>query len=304
MRRWWSVLVAVGLAGVLLSGCGQPAGIDGALLDDWAPLAEPKPFVPPVGTCHPAEPVKVAPLASYEPVDCTAAHRTETVHVGTFAGAAANAETPPAERSPEIRTAFGECDGKAREYVGNEWRVGRLRMEVALPSPVAWTGGARWFRCDMAEVANVEPTNGAVVSRTASVRGALKGPSPLGLACYSIQRTASRTITGMPAVDCAKPHNSEFVGVWNAPATMTFPTRDIDWVRPFEECRKLIATYVGAPDDANLRFRADVLPLPPREPDWQAGNRGVRCYLGLYGQGTVSRSVKGAGLAALPVPTR
>ncbi|WP_329105171.1 septum formation family protein [Micromonospora sp. NBC_01699] len=302
MRRWWSVLVAVSVAGVLLSGCGQPAGIDGALVDDWAPLAEPKPFVPPVGTCHPAEPVKVAPLTAYEPVDCAAPHRTETVHVGTFSGAAASREAPPAEQSAEIRTAFGECDGKAREYVGNEWRAGRLRMEVALPSPVAWTGGARWFRCDMAEVASVEPTSGAVVNRTASVRGALKAPSPLALACYSIRRSAQRTITGMPAVDCAKPHNSEFVGVWNAPE-IPFPTRDIDWVRLFDECRKLIATYVGAPDDANMRFRTDVLALPGRQADWQAGNRGVRCYLGLYGQGVVSRSVKGAGLAALPVPT-
>ena len=194
-RRWWSVLAVAGMAGLLLAGCGQPAGIDGTLVDDWAPLAEPKPFVPPIGVCHPGDPTKVASLASFDPVDCAAPHRTETVHVGAFAGVAAGRPAPPADGSPEIRTAFGECDGKAREYVGNEWRGGRLRLGVALPSAQAWTGGARWFRCDMAEVANVE-FNGDVVSRTASVRDALKAPSPLSLGCYSIQRAADRSITG------------------------------------------------------------------------------------------------------------
>ncbi|MGW4462406.1 septum formation family protein [Micromonospora sp. NPDC004704] len=303
MRRWWSVPVAVGVAVVLLSGCGTSAGIDGSLMDDWAPLAEAKPFVPPVGTCHPADPVKVAPLSSYEPVDCTGPHRTETVHVGTFAGVAAGREAPPVEGSPEIRTAFGECDGKAREYVGNEWRAGRLRLEVALPSPVAWTGGARWFRCDMAEVARVEPTNGVVTSRTASVRGALKTPSPLGLTCYTINRAANRSITGMVAVDCAKAHNSEFVGVWKAPE-MNYPTKDLDWVPIFGECQKLMATHIGTPNDVNLAFRAGVVPLPPTRDDWQAGNRGIRCYLDLYGDGTVNRPLRGAGLAALPIPTK
>jgi hypothetical protein len=301
MRRWWSALAVAGMTGLLLAGCGQPAGIDGTLVDDWAPLAEPKPFVPPVGVCHPGGLTKVAPLSSFDPVDCATGHRTETVHVGTFAEAAAERVAPPAEGSPEIRTAFGECDAKAREYVGNEWRGGRLRLGVALPSPEAWTGGARWFRCDMAEVTNVE-RNGDVVSRTASVRDALKAPSPLSLGCYSAGLAPDRSLQEMPAVDCAKAHNSEFVGVWHAPET-GFPTKDLDWIRLYAECRKLMATYVGAPNDVNLQFRADVVVLVAKPDEWQGGDRGVRCYLWLY-RGTVSRSVKGAGLAALPIPPR
>lgn len=300
MRRWWSVLVVTGVAGLVLSGCGQPAGIDGTLFDDWAPLAAPMTWAPAVGDCHTTDPGRAVPLDAFDPVDCATAHRAETVHVGLFTGAVAQRPAPPAADAPEIRTAFGECDGKAREYVGNEWRGGRLRLGVALPSPVAWTGGARWYRCDLAEVANVE-FDGNLVDRTASVRDALKAPSPLGLGCYSITASANLDPTAMPAVDCAKPHNGEFVGVWNAPE-IAYPTRDPDWVRFYDECWKRMAAYVGARDDVNLRYRAAVLALPTRQAEWQAGDRGVRCYLWLYRNGTVSRSLKGAGLGALPLP--
>lgn len=299
MRRWWSVLAVAGVAGLVLGGCGQPAGIDGSLIDDWAPLEQPRTWAPTVGACHGADLAKAVSLEAFEPVDCGEPHRAETVHVGTFAGAAERAEPPP-EGSPEIRTAFGECDGKAREYVGDEWRGGRLRLAVALPSPVAWTGGARWYRCDIAEVANVE-FNGEVVTRTASVRAALKSPNPLHLGCYSIESTADLRLVAMPSVDCAKPHNGEFVGVWNAP-DIAFPTKDTDWVRFYDECWKRISAYVGAPDDVNLRYRSGLRVLPTQRAEWQAGNRGVRCYLWLYNKGTVSRSVKGVGLAGLPLP--
>ncbi|WP_246017073.1 septum formation family protein [Micromonospora pisi] len=289
-----------GLTGLLLTGCGQPAGIDGALFDDWAPLAEPTVWAPPLGACHDTDLGKAVPLDQFGAVDCAAGHRAETVHVGTFAGAAAQRPAPPANDAPEIRAAFGECDGKAREYVGDEWRGGRLRLGVALPSAVAWTGGARWYRCDMAEVANVE-FNGDVVSRTASVRGVLKSATPVRLACYSIERSGNLRLAAMPAVDCAKPHNGEFVGVWNAPE-IAYPTRDVDWVRFYDECWKLVSVYVGAPDDVNLRYRSGILVLPASQPEWQAGNRGVRCYLRLSGEKTVTRSVKGVGLAGLPLP--
>jgi hypothetical protein len=299
MRRWWSVLVLAGVAGLVLAGCGRPAGIDGLLVDDWAAMAEPLPFVPPIGVCHPGDLAKTAPLSSFNPVDCGSPHRIETVHVGTFTGVVAEQVGPPPEASPEIRAAFGECDGKAREYVGNEWRGGRLRLGVASPSPQAWTGGARWFRCDMAELSTIDE-DGDVVSRTASLRNALASPSSLRLGCYSVQPGPARSRVAMSAVDCGREHNGEFVGVWQAP-DIGYPTKDADWVRFYAECRKLLARYVRAPNDVNLQFRADVVVLPAGRAQWQDGNRGVRCYLWI-GDRRISRSVQGAGIGALPMP--
>jgi hypothetical protein len=169
---------------------------------------------------------------------------------------------------------------------------------VALPSTPAWTGGSRWFRCDVTELTNVED-NGDTATRTTDLRDVLKKSSPLSLGCYAIKLAKDDSIDTMPAANCGKPHNGEFAGVWTAPET-PYPTKDADWSPFHDECRKVIAKYVGLPNDGNLKYRTGVISLPGGSGDWKAGNRGVRCYLWLSGR-TVSTSLKGAGAAALPI---
>lgn len=301
MRRWLAAVVYVGAVGLLLAGCGRPAGVDGALVDDWGPLPEPTSFTPAAGVCLAGAFADTAYLSAFNPVECAVNHRTETVHVGTFTGAAGQRVAPPPATSPQRRAAFAECNRKATEYVGGEWRSARLQLGVATPSAAAWRGGARWFRCDLAEVSNLED-DGPTVTSTGSFKGVLKSRSPLRLGCYSVNLTRDGSIDTMPAIDCGRRHNSEFAGVWKAP-DIPYPSKKSDWDRFYAGCRKVIAKYVGVPADGNLHARTGVVALPNGRGDWAAGNRGVRCYLWLS-DGKLTKSLKGAGSAGLPIRYR
>jgi len=298
MRRWTAAFAVGGALALGLTGCGLPAGVDGELTNSWQPIPEPSPFVPPAEVCHPGDFAETAYLSSYSPVDCSAPHRVETVHVGTFGAEAAEATAPPAQGSPEIRVAYAECDSATSEYVGADWRLGRLWVGVAVPSPAAWEGGARWFRCDVTEVTNVED-NGGTASRTASLRDELAEPSPLHLTCYAVRNDDNGAIDTMPAEECDEPHNAEFAGVWQAP-DIEYPTRDRDWNQFHTECRKVIGRYADVPLDGNLQFRTGVISLPGGAAEWAAGNRGVRCYLWLD-ERNVERSLKDVGTEGLPI---
>ncbi|MFE9201017.1 septum formation family protein [Micromonospora sp. NPDC007230] len=297
MRRAMTILVAALVAGAALAGCAGAGGLDGDLTDDWAALPAAGAFTPAAGVCQVADFTATVSLAGYDPVGCDLPHRVETVHVGAFP---ADRTAPPAPASPELRTAFADCDARASGYVGDNWRAGRLRLAVALPTGPGWAAGSRWYRCDLTELTTVEAA-AQVVTRTGSLRDALKGPSALRLGC---QRTGSdaRRVQTLSPVDCGTVHDAEFVGVWPAP-DRPYPTRDADWVPLYAGCNSVLARYVGVPDDAALRFRSGVVVRPPGAGRWAVGDRGVRCYLWLSDR-TVTASLKGAGPAGLPVRTR
>jgi hypothetical protein len=288
-------VIAVFVVGALLAGCAGPG--DGDLTDDWRAFPAAGPFTPEGGVCH-ADVADVVTLAAYQPVDCAAPHRVEAVHVGAFP---ADQTAPPAGGSADFRGAFAECDTRATAYVGDDWRAGRLRLSVAVPSAPGWTSGSRWYRCDLAEVSTAEAA-ATVVNRTGSLRGALAGPSPLRLGCQQSRRDRGGGVETLLPVDCGTRHDAEFVGVWRAP-DRPYPARDADWAPLYAGCRSTIARYVGVPDDVTLRFRGDVVVRPPGAGRWRVGDRGVRCYLWLSDR-AVTGSLKGAGPSGLPVRTR
>lgn len=300
MRRWMTALALAGAVGLGVTGCGAPGGSDGDLTDDWARIGEPKPFSPTAGTCHAADFAETVLLSAYLPVDCPNSHRLETVHVGSFTGATANVAAPPARGTAGFGTAYAECDTRARDYLGADWRTARLWLGVATPSPAAWTGGARWFRCDVIELSSIEDS-GDPVSRTVSLKGVLRTPGPLHLGCYAATLTRTNTIDRMPPVDCGTRHNSEFAGVWRAPATAKYPTEVRDWAAFYDGCYQVAGRYVEVPQDS-VRFRTGIVALPGAAADWRAGNRGVRCYLWIA-DGRFTRSLKGIGAAGLPIRT-
>jgi hypothetical protein len=284
---------------LLLAGCGNPGGVDGDLTNGWSALPAPTGFVPVAETCHLATFAPVGLRATYEEVDCKLRHRTETVFVGTYVDPAAEAAAPPADGSAAARETYRTCDLTTSEYVGGPWRSGRLWIGVTQPSPAAWTGGARWFRCEVKEVSSIEDNDNTVM-RIGSLKDALASPaSPLRLNCYAIKLDANGVIDLMPGLTCKADHNAEFVGVWNA-GDLDYPTQDKQWATFHDGCRKLIANFVGVPDDNDLQFRTGVVSMPGGEDVWALGDHGVRCYLWLDGS-VLTSSLKGKGVKGLPI---
>lgn len=294
--RW--AVAALGVVAVLLAGCGNPGGVDGDIADDWVRMGEPKIFVPTAGTCHETPYNAFGSLSAYGPVDCAEPHLAETIHVGTLTGAAASRDVPPVKGSVELLGAYAECDERARTFLGEDFRYGRLWLGVVLPSNSGWNGGARWFRCDLFQVASVEDF-GDAVSREGSLNGVLAADGALRLGCYQVRAARNGSIDKMTAIACTKTHNSEFAGVYQAPASAAYPESAAELDRVHAACRKVVAGYVKVPDDDDLEFRTGTVVVPNLEDDWKAGNHGVRCYLYLK-NAKFTKSLKGAGPSALP----
>ncbi|MEV4483819.1 septum formation family protein [Micromonospora coxensis] len=295
MRRYGTTVI-VGLLALLAStGCRAPAGLDADLVDDWPALAAPQRFVPAAGVCQRGT-QHIGYLGGYQPVDCARPHRAETLHVGTLTGAHARPATPPASGSAARRAAHTECDRAVHRALGGDWRAGRLDLVVVLPSPEAWTGGARWFRCDLSEVRGLDAPG--AVPRTGSLRGALTGDGDLRLRCFN-PRMADGAVAAMVPVACTARHHAEFVGVWPAEGVSHAQLNRGD-ERVHQGCLRLIARYTGVPDDRTMRFRAGSIFYHPRERQWRDGNRGVQCFLWLDDR-TLTRSLKGAGARGLPL---
>ncbi|MEU4774394.1 septum formation family protein [Micromonospora sp. NPDC023644] len=295
MRRWWTAATVGAVAALALAGCGAPAGTDRDLTDDWPAPAAPQAFVPAAGVCHAAV-QDVGYLTAYHPLDCALSHRTETVHVGTLTGAAADRATPPPAGSAGMRVARAECDTKVGEVVGGDWRSGRLGLSVVLPSPQAWGGGARWFRCDLSEQTSLDEASPK--ARTGSLKGALTGAAPLAHRCFN-PKVRADDVREMVPVPCTSRHRAEFVGVWQAPDT-TYDAFRRDNLKVHRACRTLIAKFARVPDNGDLQYRAGSIYYHPFEQEWRNGNRGVQCFLWVSDR-SLTRSMKGAGTKGLPV---
>ena len=292
------IMAALG-AVLVVAGCADRGGVDGDLTNGWAALAPASGFVPAANTCHAANFTPVGPRGTYEESDCVLQHASETAYVGTYESPAADADDPPAEGSAGARAAYQVCDNQVTTYVGGPWRTARLWIGVTHPSDAAWSGGSRWFRCEVLELSSVED-DGGLVERTGSLQGALAGGGAgLLLGCYAVQQDGNGAIGSMPAVRCSAKHNAEFVGVWTA-NDLDYPADDAAWARFHDGCRTLIASYAGVPDDADLQYRTGVVSLPGARDVWDLGDRGVRCYLWRDGA-ELTASLKGTGDKNLPI---
>jgi hypothetical protein len=289
MRRWLAALAVV----TVLSGCSKPAGVDGDITDDWRPIAEASPFVPAAGACLPSQYSEIGHYSTYHRVDCAEPHYTETAFVGRF-----TETVEPAAGSPAMRAAYAECDRQVKTYLGDDWRDARLWLGVTVPSKDAWSGGGRWYRCDLAELDSVENAGG-FRQRKGSLKGTLTGDSPLRLGCYTVQVRRGGEIGTMTPVACTAPHRAEFVGVYSAPAG-PYPGEDQQKEAMLSGCRSELAEFSGVPDDGEVKFRSGIIWIPAAEEQWQAGNRGIRCYLWMDDH-DLRKSMRNAGTAGLPI---
>lgn len=273
----------------LLSGCGSASGVDGDLRNQWPAMAAPAGWEPKAGACH-AQFATTTRRESYTPVSCTTYHSYETVYIGQFTGSAAALSTPPHDLAPEMAPAWSECDKKVTEFLGGDWREGKIWIAVSTPSAGNWQSGARWFQCVLAER---EDLRGNVVVSSMSLKGEFAKDSMLKYRCYTYGTTKK-----LDDISCADAHDAEFVGS----ATM-----DVEWSKLGEnlatvhqKCRSAIAAYVGVPDDSTVQNRTGTVYSYPKEVDWRSGDRSVRCFLWLDGT-TVARSLKGTGTSGLPI---
>ncbi len=167
-------------------------------------------------------------------------------------------------------------------------------MQPVLPGPAAGRAGARWFRCDLAEI---DLGTGGVVNRTGSLRGALAGAAPLALRCFQPSVRGDR-VNAMKPVSCDRRHAAEFAGLWTAPDVPLDRLDDGD--RTAAGCRSVIADFAALPDDGDLRYRVGYLAFAPTREEWDLGVRAVRCFLWLQGE-AMTGSYRGAGPGRLPI---
>jgi hypothetical protein len=296
VKRWTTAgVMTLAMTSLLLSGCTPDvSGVDKDLTDDWVALAASEPFKPSVGVCHESEYTETGSLSSYKPVPCTGAHFGETVFVGEFTGPAGESGSAPNVSSDVVTTAFAECDKQATQYVGQEWRNGRLSLDIVVPGSTAWTGGARWFRCDLGELTTVTD-DPEWVKRTSSLKGVLEPKLRLG--CFT-ETGSSDSVEEMPEVDCAATHNAEYTGTFIAPTNKTYPKADAEWTYFHDQCRNTIAQYVGVTREAAGKY--GVISWPYSRDSWAGGDRGVRCFLWLEKK-SMTGSAKDSGGKNLPV---
>jgi hypothetical protein len=299
MRRKLVGTLVLAAAALTTASCAKPAGVDGNLTNGWPRMAEAKIEVPAAGACYTApsgaDPSEVTKWPAA--VACDTSHNVETVHVGTFTGADADRSTPPPGGGPGRRKAYEECGEKAKEYLGDDWRLGRLQLFLVTPVALHWEAGARWFRCDLVEYKDLDEYE--IVTRTASMKGGLGQGAPLRLGCLTITQSADKRIDKMTPVECTTSHNGEFAGVFNAPDG-TYPAdQTARETQNLNGCRGIVAAFAGIPDDSNFRYRTGQIASGFTKSDWELGNRGVRCYI--WPGKNVTSSLKGVGPNGLPI---
>ncbi|WP_433365551.1 septum formation family protein [Actinoplanes sp. CA-142083] len=277
MRRWMAAIAMI--ACTALAGCGVdlPRGVDGDLTNNWKPMAAAAQFRPQAGACH-ADLAKNATPDDYEPVPCTGAHLAETVAV--------------AEVSKQSQ-AYATCSKKASAFLGGDWRTGWVVLQPVLPTREAWSGGARWVRCDVAETS---PVDGALVRRQGSMKGAVKAGGKLRMACAN-PTIDGDSVTEMHPVACAGTHTAEFAGLF---ATDRARSSQLSSDELAEGCDTAIAKFTGLPDDDTLPSRIGWLGFPPDDAAWTMGDRAIRCFLWLNGE-KMKGSYRDAGTAKLKI---
>ena len=293
MKRWSAALAALSV--VVLAGCARPAGADGNLVDDWPAHGRAVAAPPPAGACHIAPSGFAQNLTSKTLVQvgaCTDPHSSETIFIGAFSGALADAGSPPAP--DELDGAYGECDRAAKEFLGDDWHNGRLVLLVFAPTPDQWRGDGRFFRCDLTEVRS---DAGRIVERPSTLKDALRGDRPLAHGCgTSIGRGTEGGWEDLRVVPCSTAHDLEYAGFITVSERAYPEGRSAIGSSIGVECAARVASYLGMAVAELLAHRQVNYGWWMVGKDrWAIGDRSARCYVLLEPGVTASRSLKDMG---------
>jgi hypothetical protein len=268
-----------------LAGCSSaPTVGDGSLGVDWAVLPSPSVPVPLVGVCSAGSAgQQVAwhlPFLGTPTVACTDPHLSETYHVGTFpADVDTDPNTVPSPGTARFRFAYTTCSEQTAAYLGRGFQTSRLAMVPVMPTERQWAGQARWFRCELMEIAGLDRT---IVERTASLRGALQPGGPLATTCAATTLNPTRTVVLTVAfTSCDAEHDVELTGAYAAPDG-DYPGRQALAQLSTDGCQSAGASYVGVstsvlltPGSAAFTFATEIT-----EEMWSVGERTASCFYG------------------------
>lgn len=281
MRRW-AIALTCAFVLVTASACsGAVSGVDHDLTDDWRPFPAATQFRPAAGACH-DELDDRGSLDDYAPIACTTTHVAETAAVADLTGA-----------THDPVAAFQVCSRRVDAFLGADWRTGWLILQPVLPSTDAWRGGARWVRCDLAEIS---PIDGHVIDRRTSLRAGLKAGSALAMTCAN-PTIRGEQVTEMHPVACSSAHTSEFAGLFSATAKTS---GDVSAAKVEKGCDAAIAKFARVPDDSSITARVGWLGFPPDDTSWKSGDHSIRCFLWLNGE-KMRGSYRNAGTSKLKI---
>ncbi len=286
MRRSGTVLLACVLAVVTLAGCHSvPANVDGDLTDDWPAIAQAVTPTPDAGACYDKQYAEEW-QGEFGPsqVSCTVPHWTETVHVGTFTGDVASRTVPPLTGSSDLATAYQDCAKATTDYLGGDWRTSYAYLGLTLPDKAAWTGGARWYRCELGEV--TRDSDEDFVQSSALLKDGLRGSRPLARTCELVQDDSDGTIKSSTGIDCGQPHNAEFAGLYTLTGS-SYPAESARDQQAGAACGRVMQSYVGLSSTRSHYF--GWLYFTITEDEWNLGIRtGICEVLGFAPNGSIN----------------
>jgi hypothetical protein len=299
-RRWAAAVVLAGA--LMLGGCTQPpVEGDGSLGVEWAVLPTPSVPVPSAGVCTAADGPQTAGLTLTflpgTPVECAQPHLAETFHVAVFpSDVDTDPHTAPTIGSARFRYAYTTCLEQAAAFLGGDPQPTRLAVLPVMPSERQWAGQARWFRCEVVELAGLDRS---IASRTGSLRDALAGSGPLSTTCADVTLSPDRSVVlAATFTSCADEHDVELTGAVTLPdGEYPDPQRLGSLIA--DECRQVGAAYVGVSPGELLRAGSSAFGFTTAitEQMWSVGERSAWCF---YGSLSQRRSGSVRGLGAFP----
>ena len=284
MRRGWRLVVTGAVLAVALAGCGKPTGIDGDLTNAWPAIQKATTPTPKVGDCY-TEKYDATWYGDFSSaLDCSLAHQTETVYVGAFAGADADRSSPPLAGTDSRSNAYAQCQKSATDFLGDDWHIGNVFLGLVLPDDKAWTGGARWYRCDLI---HFEDSNFESVHQYGTVKDGLRGSKPIAVTCITFTDDGKSAVTGQKDTPCAQPHNGEFAGVYTAPAG-AYPSKDAARTLANTGCGGVAAKFLGFSGNSPVSNFVGWLADGFQQDQWNLGDRTIRCFVVAFNGQTVN----------------
>jgi hypothetical protein len=188
--------------------------------------------------------------------------------------------------------AYQQCQAPVDAFLGGPWQMGLFNVNLVMPTAGGWSGGARWFRCDLEFPS--EPDGGDFSTEVGvDVRGLLAKPSAFNARCvrWFVQKTELDNIT---PVNCSSWFNGEFAGLYTAPDE-AYPSSTKAMTALAEVgCEGVVAHFLGfsgSTDESSYVGPATFFFSPDR---WAIGDRTVPCYTFAYQHGgKFLASVKG-----------
>jgi hypothetical protein len=276
----WGLVVALSA----VAGCQKdtPAGV---AAEGPASASASAATGPQAGACYDTA---LAPRSMWadgtKPVACTETHRAETYHAGTVDAPGSAPQVQPG--SQQIIDLFATCEAKAKEFLGADWHVGRIELQLTLPRPDDWTAGVRSYSCEAAEID--QPGDPTAVRRTASLRGALASPAALAMGCFKMRNPPDWA--PMVPAPCDQPHDAEYVGAFTGKQPL--PQGDeASSEFGLDQCDAAVAKYVGSPN--YRRMVAGYIGWGKAA--WDTGRLTARCFAVVEEGRQFTASVKGIG---------